>query len=65
MYDNLVGKKVAVEYGPSSQLAHVEVLQVTGTHMVTEDSSGRIKIFPWTSVNAVTISKGQVTNDFN
>lgn len=59
MDENLIGKKVIIDYGSSSSNVHVEVTDFNSTYLVAEDTSGRIRIFPWTSINVVTISKGQ------
>jgi ferredoxin-fold anticodon binding domain-containing protein len=56
MDENLVGKKVSIDYGPSSTILHVEILEVHSSHIVVLDASGRTRYIPLTSINIITVS---------
>lgn len=60
MDKSLVGKKVGIEYGPVSAVIHLEILDVTEFGLQGLDQNGRVRYLPWTSVNIITLSKGQV-----
>jgi ferredoxin-fold anticodon binding domain-containing protein len=60
MDENLVGKKVSIDYGPSSTILHVEIVETQGSHIVALDASGRTRYIPLTSINIITVSRSQV-----
>lgn len=65
MDENLINKKVSIDFGPSSTIIHVEIVEVNPAYIVAVDSSDRFRYIPITAINMITLSKGQVTNDSN
>jgi hypothetical protein len=60
MDETLIGKKVSIDYGPTSTIIHVEIVEAQGSHVVALDASGRLRYFPLTSINMITVSRSQV-----
>ena len=65
MDEILIGKKVSIDYGPSSTIIHAEIVEVNPSYLVAVDASERLRYLPMTSINMITLSKGQLNNDAN
>jgi hypothetical protein len=65
MDEILVGKKVSIDFGPSSAIIHVEIVEVNPVYLVAVDANNRLRYIPLTAVNMITLNKGQLSNDSN